>query len=146
MVRPLVSILIPAYNAQGWISDSLRSAIAQTWEPKEIIVVDDGSTDRTLAIARRFESDQLRVVTQSNQGAAAARNKAFSLSRGEYVQYLDADDVLAARKISKQMEALGQCPSTRCCCQAVGESSIIDIIGQPSFRLRCGTICRPSNG
>ena len=81
-MRPLISILIPAYNAQAWISDTLRSALAQTWEPKEIIVVDDGSTDRTLAIARRFESSQLRVVTQKNQGAAAARNTALSLSKG----------------------------------------------------------------
>ena len=50
--RPLVSILVPAYNAEKWIADTLRSAIAQTWEPKEIIIVDDGSTDRTLAIAQ----------------------------------------------------------------------------------------------
>jgi glycosyltransferase involved in cell wall biosynthesis len=113
MTKPLVSILIPAYNAEPWISDALRSAIAQTWEPKEIIVVDDGSTDRTLAIARRFESAQLRVVTQRNQGAAAARNTALSLSRGDYIQYLDADDLLAPDKIAKQIEALGSSPSSR---------------------------------
>src|ERR1035437_3336855 len=91
VVKPLVSILIPAFNAQDWITDTLRSAIAQTWDRKEIIVVDDGSRDQTLAIARRFESDDVRVVTQKNQGAAAARNKAFSLSQGEYIQWLDAD-------------------------------------------------------
>ena len=112
-MKPLVSILIPAYNAEAWISDSLRSAIAQTWERKEIIVVDDGSTDRTLAVARQFESDQLRVVRQGNQGAAAARNKAFSLSRGDYIQYLDADDLMGFDKISRQMEALGQSPNRR---------------------------------
>jgi glycosyltransferase involved in cell wall biosynthesis/peptidoglycan/xylan/chitin deacetylase (PgdA/CDA1 family) len=104
--KPLVSILIPAYNAQVWISQTLRSALAQTWEPKEIIVVDDGSTDRTLAIAREFESDLVRVVSQKNQGAAAARNAAISLSKGEYIQWLDADDLLAPDKISRQMEAL----------------------------------------
>jgi glycosyltransferase involved in cell wall biosynthesis len=112
-MRPLVSILIPAYNAQAWISDTLRSALAQTWEPKEIIVVDDGSTDRTLAIARRFESSQLRVVTQKNQGAAAARNTALALSKGDFIQYLDADDLMAPDKIARQMEALGPCQSTR---------------------------------
>jgi glycosyltransferase involved in cell wall biosynthesis len=112
-VRPLVSILIPAYNAEEWLADTLRSAIAQTWEPKEIIVVDDGSTDRTLAVARQFESDQLRVVADEHQGAAATRNKALSLSHGEYIQYLDADDLLAPDKIARQLDALEQAPSKR---------------------------------
>jgi len=105
---PLVSILIPAFNAQEWIADTLRSAIAQTWKRKEVIVVDDGSTDRTLAIARQFESDCVRVVADKNQGAASARNKAFSLCRGDYVQWLDADDLLAPDKIARQMAVLGQ--------------------------------------
>jgi glycosyltransferase involved in cell wall biosynthesis len=112
-LKPSVSILIPAYNAEAWISDTLRSALAQTWEPKEIIVVDDGSTDRTLAIARSFESEKLRVVTQQNQGASATRNKAFSLSKGDYIQYLDADDLMGPDKIAKQLEALGQSPNKR---------------------------------
>ena len=112
-MKPLVSVLIPAYNAEAWISDTLRSAIAQTWEPKEIIVVDDGSTDRTLAVARQFESDQLRVVTHKNQGASATRNKAYSLSKGDYVQFLDADDLMAPDKIARQMEALGPSPNKR---------------------------------
>ncbi len=102
---PLVSILIPAYNAQQWISDTLRSAVAQTWTRKEIIVVDDGSTDQTLAIARQFESDGVRVVTQKNQGAATARNHAYSMSQGEYIQWLDADDLLAPDKIASQIAA-----------------------------------------
>jgi glycosyltransferase involved in cell wall biosynthesis len=106
-MKPLVSILVPAYNAETWIADTLRSALAQTWERKEIIVIDDGSKDQTLAVARRFESDQLRVVTQKNQGAAATRNNAFSLCQGEYIQYLDADDLMAPDKIASQMNALG---------------------------------------
>jgi glycosyltransferase involved in cell wall biosynthesis len=105
-IEPLVSILIPAFNAQEWIADTLRSAIAQTWNRKEIIVVDDGSTDQTLTIARRFESDSVRVITQHNQGASAARNKAFSLSHGQYIQWLDADDLLAPDKISQQLKVL----------------------------------------
>jgi glycosyltransferase involved in cell wall biosynthesis len=112
-MKPLVSILIPAYNSQDWIRYSLCSALAQTWERIEIIVVDDGSTDQTLAVAREFEADGVRVVTQQNQGAAAARNKAFSLSRGDYIQWLDADDLLAPDKIARQMEALEQCGSWR---------------------------------
>jgi glycosyltransferase involved in cell wall biosynthesis len=104
---PLVSILIPAHNAEKWISETIRSAINQTWARKEIIIVDDGSTDGTAAVARRYESEFVRVVGQRNQGAAAARNTAISLSHGEYIQWLDADDLLAPDKIARQLEALG---------------------------------------
>ena len=106
-MKPLVSILIPAFNAEQWISDTIRSALAQTWSPKEVVVVDDGSTDRTLAIAKTFESPFVRVFTQVNQGAAAARNRAFSESCGDYIQWLDADDLLAVDKIERQLAALG---------------------------------------
>lgn len=100
----LVSILIPAFNSQEWIADTLRSALAQTWKRKEIIVVDDGSSDQTLAVAKTFASKDVLVVTQENQGAATARNKALSLCQGDYIQWLDADDVLGAEKIARQLE------------------------------------------
>jgi PST family polysaccharide transporter len=105
---PLVSILIPAYNAQRWIADTLRSALEQTWPRKEIIVVDDGSKDETITIAKQFESQGVRVVVQSNQGASAARNNAFAQSHGDFIQWLDADDLLAPDKIAKQMEPVMQ--------------------------------------
>src|SRR3954471_6575936 len=109
---PLVSILIPAYNAELLIADTLRSATSQTWPRTEIIVVDDGSKDRTAAVARQFESQGVRVVTQLNQGAAAARNNAFSQSSGDYIQWLDADDLLAPDKIARQMALVQQGLST----------------------------------
>lgn len=101
--RPLVSILIPAHNAEQWIAMAIRSALAQTWNPKEIIVVDDGSSDRTLEVARQYASDIVHVITQPNQGASAARNCAFSACRGDYIQWLDADDILAPDKVARQM-------------------------------------------
>jgi glycosyltransferase involved in cell wall biosynthesis len=100
---PLVSILIPAYNVEDWLADSLRSALEQSWPHLEIIVVDDGSTDRTLEIARGFESRGVRVYMQANQGAAAARNAAYGYSTGAYIQWLDADDILDRDKIALQM-------------------------------------------
>jgi glycosyltransferase involved in cell wall biosynthesis len=112
-MKPLVSILIPAYNSGEWIAETLRSSLAQTWERKEIIVVDDGSTDGTLEIARQFEHANVQVVTQKNQGAAAARNTAFSLSQGDYIQSLDADDLLSPDKISRQMALLETVSSRR---------------------------------
>ena len=112
-MKPLVSILIPAYNAEMWLAETLRSALAQTWDNKEIVVVDDGSKDSTLALAKTFESDIVRVFTKQNQGAAATRNKAYSLCRGDYIQWLDADDLLSPNKIAKQMELLGDSPNPK---------------------------------
>lgn len=108
-MKPLVSILIPAYNAERWIGATLESALAQTWPDKEIIVVDDGSRDGTLAAARRFESAGVKVVTQKNAGASAARNLGFQLSKGDYIQWLDADDLLGSEKIARQMAVVEKC-------------------------------------
>lgn len=102
-MEPLVSILIPAYNAESWVSETISSAINQTWSRKEIIIVDDGSADQTLAVAKRFESSNVKVVGQQNAGASAARNKAFSLSQGDYIQWLDADDLLECDKLANQL-------------------------------------------
>jgi glycosyltransferase involved in cell wall biosynthesis len=99
-MTPLVSILIPAYNAEGLIVSALESAIAQAWQSKEIIVVGDGSTDRTAEVARRFASNGVAVVCPENRGVAAARNHAFQLSQGDYIQVLDADDLLAPEHTS----------------------------------------------
>jgi glycosyltransferase involved in cell wall biosynthesis len=104
-MAPLVSILIPAYNAERWIAETIQSALAQTWPRAEVIIVDDGSRDRTLAMAQRFAAPNVLVVTQPNQGASAARNKAFELCQGDYIQWLDADDLLAEAKIARQMAA-----------------------------------------
>jgi len=112
-MKPLVSILIPAYNAEEWIADTIKSAIGQTWPRKEIIVVDDGSTDQTLTIARQFASEDVAIVNQKNQGASAARNHALALSQGDYVQWLDADDLLSPEKVAKQMQAVDEMEDTR---------------------------------
>ena len=105
-MTPLVSIIIPAFNASPWIAQTLDSALAQTWSKTEIVVVDDGSTDDTLALARRYESERLHVINQPNSGAAAARNTGLQSARGEYIQFLDADDLLATDKIERQLQLL----------------------------------------
>jgi len=112
-MKPIVSILIPAYNAEPWIADTIKTALAQTWPRTEIIVVDDGSRDQTLSIARQFASKNISVVTQENQGAAAARNCALALSQGEFIQWLDADDLLSPDKVAKQMAAMQKCQDKR---------------------------------
>lgn len=112
-MSPLVSILIPAYNSERWIADTIRSALAQTWARREIIIVDDGSRDRTGTVSRQFESRELKVLSQTNQGAAAARNAAFAAAQGELIQWLDADDFLSADKIALQVAALERGGSSR---------------------------------
>jgi len=112
-MKPLVSILIPAYNAEEWIGCTIQSALGQTWQRKEIIVVDDGSSDETATVARRFASKEVRVVSTENQGAAAARNRALQFSQGDYIQWLDADDLLAPDKIERQLVALQEFDSKR---------------------------------
>jgi glycosyltransferase involved in cell wall biosynthesis len=112
-VQPLVSILIPAYNAEELIGYTLQSAVAQTWSRREIIVVDDGSTDRTAEIAARFASKGVRVISTENGGLSAAQNQAYKHCQGDYIQYLDADDLLAPDKIERQLAALRASDSKR---------------------------------
>lgn len=101
----LVSILIPAYNAEKWIAKTIESAISQTWPKKEIIVVDDGSTDQSLQIMKRMESKIIKIISQNNKGASAARNKALEFAQGDCIQWLDSDDLLASDKISRQLNS-----------------------------------------
>ena len=107
---PRVSIIIPCYNAAPWIEETIRSALAQTHADREIIVIDDGSTDDSLCRARTFEPAGVRVVTQRNAGASAARNHGLRLATGDFIQYLDADDLLAPDKIERQLLVLGSFP------------------------------------
>lgn len=112
-MEPLVSILISAYNAENWIADALQSAVAQTWPRKEIILVDDGSTDRTAQAARRFFSRGVTVFCTENRGLSAGLNYAYRHSHGDYIQFLDADDLLAPDKIERQLAALRDTDSKR---------------------------------
>lgn len=106
-MKPLVSILIPVYNSERWLAETLNSAIHQTWQNKEIIIVNDGSTDNSLAIARSYESSFVKVINQKNNGQSAAENRALKEAQGEYISYLDADDLLAPDKIERQVQLLG---------------------------------------
>jgi glycosyltransferase involved in cell wall biosynthesis len=107
----LVSILIPCHNAERWIAQAIESAVAQTYAPTEVIVFDDGSKDRSLDVIRRFR-DRIRWETGPNRGGNAARNRLLELARGEWVQYLDADDYLLPDKLEPQVHVLRERPNT----------------------------------
>lgn len=103
---PLVSVIVPAYNAERFLGRALRSALAQTHRHLEIIVVDDGSTDRTEEVIRSFTDARIRHLSQPNRGQGAARNLGIRASAGCYVTFLDADDMYLPQKVERQVEFL----------------------------------------
>jgi glycosyltransferase involved in cell wall biosynthesis len=104
----LVSVIIPAYNCACFIGDALNSVFGQTYRPIEVIVVDDGSSDETADIVRSYQS--VRYIRQNNHGPSAARNTGIRAAKGEYIAFLDADDLWVAEKLSEQVALLEACP------------------------------------
>lgn len=117
-MTPLVSILIPCHNAGPWLRATLESAVAQTWPHREIIVVDDGSTDDSAAIARSFADRGVTLLQQPRTGQSAAFNTALRVARGDYYEFLDADDLLAPDKLARQLELLARHPPDTLCAGA----------------------------
>ena len=101
----LVSILIPCFNAQQWIAQAIDSALAQDWPHKEIIVVDDGSTDDSAGIIEQFHG-RIRWERQDNRGSNPTRNRLMTMASGAWLQFLDADDYLLPHKVRRQAEWL----------------------------------------
>ena len=111
----LVSVIVPTFNRADLIGETLRSVVAQTYRPIELVVVDDGSTDCTREVVERFAGEagpdlRVRYVAQENRGVSAARNRGLVESRGEFIQYLDSDDLLRADKLALQVGELARRP------------------------------------
>lgn len=108
MEYPKVSILIPAFNSEKYIADTIESCISQTYPNIEIIIVDDGSRDNTLNICERYckKYSKIKVFSQNHRGACYARNFAFLKSSGDYIMYLDADDLISLNKIEIQIKQI----------------------------------------
>lgn len=106
---PTISVVIPAYNAERWIGETLHSVLGQSDPAEEVIVVDDGSTDRTLDVARRYEP-AVRIITQANAGCGYAFNTAINAASGDYVALCPADDVWVEQKLKWQRATLRDDP------------------------------------
>lgn len=106
METPLVSIIIPAYNAKAFIEETIKSVLNQTYNEIEIIIIDDGSTDQTETLFSQKKNSKTQYYKIQNSGASAARNFGLSKAKGEYIQFLDADDILNKEKIEKQVSMM----------------------------------------
>jgi glycosyltransferase involved in cell wall biosynthesis len=102
---PLVSVVVPAHNAASYLVDTVESALAQTYAPLEVVVVNDGSSDDTASVAASL-GDRITYLEQANAGPAAARNTALRVARGELVAFLDADDLWAPTRVERCVEIL----------------------------------------
>jgi glycosyltransferase involved in cell wall biosynthesis len=108
-MNPLVSIIIPCFNAADCVSEAIESALGQTYRNIEVIVIDDGSTDASLEKIKAF-GERIRFETGPNRGGCAARNRGIELAQGEYIQFLDADDLLELKKIENHLPELAGDP------------------------------------
>jgi len=134
MSDPLVSVVIPAYNSSRTIAQTLESALTQGIAEIEVIVVDDGSSDDTAEIVRRSEDHRLRLVQRPNGGVASARNAGIELARGEWVAFLDSDDIWLPHKLERQLELMSAQPG----CQASqGSAYFVDDQLRPLKLRRC---------
>lgn len=113
-MRKLVSIIIPIYNGEKWMKECIESALNQTYENIEIIIVNDGSTDNTELIAKSYISrhENIFYLKQKNAGQASARNAGLAVARGEYIQFLDSDDYLELNTIEIAVNAIEIAPNT----------------------------------
>lgn len=111
---PKVSVIIPAYNSSRYLAETIESVLAQSYREFEVIVVDDGSTDETLAVAQRF-APTVRALTKANGGPASARNLAMQHASGDYLAFLDSDDLWVADKLEKQVAFLESNPQVALC-------------------------------
>jgi glycosyltransferase involved in cell wall biosynthesis len=134
-MSPVVSVVIPAYNAGLYLKQTLESVLAQSYRDYEIIVVDDGSTDDTSQVALQF-GDSIRYIHQSNQGLSAARNTAIKNARGEIIALLDSDDLWEPGYLEKMVPELNLHPEAAgvyCGFQYVNSRS--EVVGQPSIKV-----------
>jgi glycosyltransferase involved in cell wall biosynthesis len=106
--RDLVSVIIPAYNAEKYLAETIQSVLDQTYSAIEVIIVNDGSTDQTAMVLEQFSSNpKIRYLSQQNMGCSGAKNAGLQMAQGKFIQFLDADDLLSPDKIEKQVELLG---------------------------------------
>lgn len=142
--HPLISVVIPAFNAEKYLEEALESIIKQNYGLLEIILIDDGSTDKTAKIAQNFLNN-ITYIYQENSGPAVARNKGIKIAKGEYITFLDADDLWPSTTLKNQLKFLQKYPDSEI---VLGRTQFIkydsdkllfEKIGEPRFFLNLGS-------
>ena len=105
-IEGLISVVLPAYNAESYIGPAVDSILAQTYSNIELICIDDGSTDNTLNILNTYEDERLRIVSRENRGLIHSLNEGIALSRGRYIARMDADDISLPDRLEKQLDLM----------------------------------------
>ena len=123
--EPLVSVIIPLYNAEKYIKATIDCLLNQSYQNIEIIVIDDFSTDQSFQLVSQLKSEKIKLKQNKTKGACAARNYGFEISKGDYIQYLDADDLLSTNKIESQLNLIKNTPNAIASC---GWGKFIDTI------------------
>jgi glycosyltransferase involved in cell wall biosynthesis len=106
-----VSVIVPMYKAERFVAETLRSLLAQTYQNFEVIVVDDGSPDRSIEVCRQFTDPRIKIIQQPNRGLPGARNTGIRHAKGDYIAFLDADDLWLPEKLEKHVKHLDRSPS-----------------------------------
>lgn len=126
---PKASVIIPVYKAENFVADTIRSVLAQTYTDFEILIVDDGSPDKSVEVCRQFDDPRIRIIQQPNRGLPGARNTGIRSAVGEYVALLDADDLWAPEKLEKHIQHLDSSPEVGI---SFSYSAFIDEFGEPT--------------
>lgn len=110
---PFISVLIPLYNKENFVEKTIQSALDQTYQDFEVVVINDGSTDKSLEIVKSFKDKRIKIFNQDNQGVAKARNNGVNNSQGEWVAFLDADDVWLPNHLSELRKCIHKLPKAK---------------------------------
>ena len=129
----MVTIIMPVYNGEKYIQEAINSIINQTYSNWELVIVDDGSTDNTASIIKKFDDSRIKYVYQKNQGPSAARNKGIGLAEGNYIAFIDADDMYVKDKLEKQVAYLEETPAVDI---VYNDIKVIDVSSRVLYTLK----------
>lgn len=143
MNENLISVIIPVFNGEKYLLDTLKSIVNQTYKDIEIVIIDDGSTDNSKNIIELIKSDKIKYNFQQNQGVSAARNRGIKIAKGKYVAFLDSDDMWRSNKLEWEMNKIKSTNSDACYCGLMYFDDFSNIYLNAKTKFYSGSILVP---